>query len=183
MKNGADPQQNAKLHWPCLPQSLPSILPGDLPFFMQAGASYSLKRAIAVIDPQPENRFDAFDRFRLTQEFCQYLRRDCKSHEEFDARCTECDMSVARALIRDSTSSPSVGRRIFRYRCHMGLEEVACIISIGGHRVMVVSGQFCPPEGISDIQKTVDCLGIGPPTPNEVSPELQASHFRFNVVF
>jgi len=62
----------------------------------------------------------------------------------------------------------------------MGLEEVACIISIGGHCVMVVSGQFRPPEGLADIQKTVDQLGVAAPSPNEVSPEFQASCSRFS---
>jgi signal transduction histidine kinase len=62
----------------------------------------------------------------------------------------------------------------------MGLEELAAVISVGGFPVLVISGQYSPPEGISDVLHAIDCLGRSTPTPEQMSAEMATSALKFN---
>jgi signal transduction histidine kinase len=61
----------------------------------------------------------------------------------------------------------------------MGLEEVATVISIGGLSVMIVSGQFRPPEGLRDLRAALSCLGARAPQEADVSSPMWQSICRF----
>ncbi len=171
--------ESGKFHWPDRPERLAAVLPDGLPFFLQAGANYILKRAVSLIDPSENERFDAFDKFRMFQPFCSFLRRDCQNSSGFDASCTRCDMLVARKLIAENLASDAGPRKLMKYRCYLGLEEVASIVSVGGHRVMMVSGQFAPSNGISDTLESLRCLGHNKLPGNCMSPEWSKSREKY----
>lgn len=169
--------------WPCVPDKFSSILPGDLPFFLQTGATHALGRAVSIMDPQEWTRYDAFDPFDNYQSFCRCLRRgtDQQSITHWNASCAECDLLVAKRLVADHHQPLNEPVFFIRYRCYMGLEEIAAVISIGKLPVMVVSGQFMPPEGLSDVKATISCLGARPPRQSEVSPVMWESIRRFDL--
>jgi len=169
--------------WPCVPDTFSSVLPGDLPFFLQTGATHALGRAVSIIDPYEGRRFDAIERFDSYERFCRCLRggyRDQLVSTNWDAKCTECDMLVAEHLCAHSHEFQNALMPVTRYRCYMGLEEVATTISVGGLSVMVVSGQFRPSEGLSDVNTAISCLGVRSPQQYEVSQAMWESICRFN---
>ncbi len=80
--------------WPCVPDGFSSILPGDLPSFLQTGATRAVGRPLSIIDPRKESRIDAIDRFDSYQSFCRCLRGGCIDRQlniNCDANCTMCD--------------------------------------------------------------------------------------------
>jgi signal transduction histidine kinase len=163
--------------WPCKPESFASILPGDLPYFLQTGTTHALGRPISIIDPQEAKRFDPISRFDSYEPFCRCLRGgDDDQPINWDAKCLACDLQAARHLISERCQPQT----LVRYRCYMGLEEAATIITVGGLSVMVISGQFRPPEGVGDIQTAISCLGKRRPRQSEVSPAMWESISRFD---
>lgn len=169
--------------WPCVPDNFCSILPGDLPRFLQTGVTRALRRPVSIIDPQNDKRIDAIDRFDSYEPFCCFLRGgyiDRQIHVSWDESCIRCDLLVAKRLVSDYHQSQNAPMPVIRYRCYMGLEEIATVISVGGLLVMVVSGQFRPPEGLSDVNAAISCLGVRAPRQSEVSPAMWESICRFS---
>ena len=170
--------------WPCIPDNFSSILPGELPSFLQVGVTHGIKRAVSIIDPKNRKRFDAFNRFDGFQPFCRCLRGECINqigNINWDDRCTECDIRVAKRLVSDFNTSLYTPLTPVKYRCYMGLEEVATLIYVSGLPVMVVSGQFRPPEGINDVKVSISCLGKRSPQEQEISPTMWESLRRHNL--
>ncbi len=170
--------------WPCKPLSFCSILPPGLPSFLQTGATHAVHRPVSIIDPVNNERVDPFDRFANYQPFCRYLRgalQEPGSTEASgcDAGCKLCDLLVARRVVGDFNPDASEPVPI-RYRCYMGLEELAAVISIGGFPVLVLSGQFRPPEGLTDVKTAIECLGRSAPPLDDVSPEMRRSASLFS---
>jgi signal transduction histidine kinase len=154
------------------------VLPGDLPYFLQAGVNHALGRAVSIIDPHSRRRFDAFYRFDCYQQFCHKLRDGMDTKEasqDWDNNCTNCDLHVANYLIKNLPVPGNNRASFVRYRCYLGLEECATVVSVGGLQVMVVSGQFLPLTGSEDIKRVLACLGKRPPKENEVSREMWSS--------
>jgi len=170
--------------WPCVPKSFSSILPADLPDFLQTGATHALGRPVSIIDPQGWTRIDAIAPFDGYQSFCRCLRGGCLDRQgsaNWDKMCTRCDLLVAKRLVADCCQSQSASMPLIRYRCYMGLEEIATVISVGGLSVMVASGQFMPPEGLSDVKTGIACLSVRPPRQSEVSPDMWESIRHFSL--
>jgi hypothetical protein len=112
--------------WPCNPDSFSSILPGDLPYFLQTGATHALGRPVSIIDLQDKKRYDAIKKFDKFRPMCKYLREEID--EGWDNKCTKCDLLVAKQLISEGCKPED----IIRYRCYMGFEECATIVRVGG---------------------------------------------------
>jgi signal transduction histidine kinase len=170
--------------WPCVPDSFTSILPGNLPYFLQTGATHAIGRPVSIIDPRGQIRVDAINPFDGYQSFCQCLRGVCQNRQNganWNNICTKCDLLVAKRLVRDRSQLLDTSMPIIKYRCYMGLEELATTISVGGLSVMVVSGQFMPPEGLNDIKTAISSLGVRPPKQSELSPAMWESICRFGL--
>ena len=163
--------------WPCNPESFSSILPGDLPYFLQTGATNALGRPVSIIDPEDEKiRYDAIEKFDKFRPMCKVLRK--KIGKIWDEKCTHCDLLVAKQLIAEGCKP----NNIVRYRCYMGLEECAAIIRIGNLPVMVVSGQFKPPEGLDDTDYVLSQLGKQQlPDSSKLSSTMRQSLSRFRI--
>jgi len=164
--------------WPCVPENLCAILPKNLPTFLQTGATRTLGRAVSLIDPKNKTRADAVNRFDEYQDFCIYLRGGSKLnnfHVIADKICNQCDYLVADEIIKSHRDPTNNDLFVTRYRCYLGLEELATTINVGGHKVMVVSGQFLPQEGIDDIINSLACLGNNKPAKSDVSSDLWES--------
>lgn len=169
--------------WPCVPNKFSDILPLKLPFFLQTGATHALGRPVSIIDPQGMEHFDAFDKFDSFESFCRCLRGGCKEHSinpHWDKACGQCDFLVAKRLIADRDKAQKGPSPPVRYRCYMGLEEIATVISVGGLPVMVVSGQFLPPEGSADVEAAISCLGVKVPLQADISGLLWEAISRFD---
>ena len=168
------------LQWPCNPESFASILTGDLPFFLQTGAVHSLGRAASIIDPKNFQRVDPLNRFDKYTHFCGCLRNGCSERRVSPTPnhgCTACDLRVAQVLIAEQPSGRDPAPQIIRYRCYMGLEEMAAVITVAGFPFMIVTGQFKPAEGLGDLKAALSCLGRR--KPSEVSSAMSASMDRF----
>ena len=164
--------------WPCNPTDFQSILPDDLPHFLQAGLNHVLNRAVSILDPHSHKRFDSFNRFDEYQPFCYRLRRGDENVpvcRDLDRNCTNCDLYVANHLVSQHAQTDASLGPLIRYRCYLGLEELATVISVGGLKVMVVSGQFMPETGPADIKAALHCVGRRAPDENEVSQEFWTS--------
>lgn len=170
--------------WPCVPDSFNSILPGDLPNFLQTGATHAVGRAVSIIDPTAEGRVDAIQRFDGYQQFCKCLRGGCRKPDHAvncNTVCARFDVLVAKQLIAECPStSPCVSHPV-RYRCYLGLEEFAIPITVGGYRLMMVSGQFKPPEGLGDLRAALSCMGRWAPKTSAISGEMSQSLERFRL--
>lgn len=163
--------------WPCVPDGFSSILQGEVPFFLQTGAVHTLGRATSIIDPRTGERFDPQNRFDKFQPFCKCLRGDCLNrarNDDLNQNCLRCDQLVAGYVARNAESVDKDPQAI-RYRCYMGLEEMAYLISVGEVSFMLVAGQFLPAEGSNDIKTSLQCLGIRRPNQSDVSPAMWKS--------
>lgn len=170
--------------WPYRPESFISILPRELPSFLQTGATHTIGRAVSLIDPQASTRIDALERFDRYEGFCKCLRGGCErwtSHENFDVSCRKFDLLVAKKLLADSCGPVDEPTRPRRYRCYTGLEELATLVWVGGVPVMVVSGQYRPPDGLEDLITSVCCLGDRRPLQSEVSAAMWQDMSRLGV--
>jgi signal transduction histidine kinase len=171
--------------WPCFPTDLESLFPGDLPRFLQAGVNHVIGRAVSLIDPISNKRFDSFNRFDGFQPFCLKLRSGLGSNIELsrnrDKNCTNCDLHMARCLTKKFSTFLGAELPLIKYRCYMGLEEYATVISVGGLRIMMVTGQFIPSTGAEDIKQILSCLGKRVPQKTEVSTEMwnSISEYQF----
>jgi signal transduction histidine kinase len=88
-------------------------------------------------------------------------------------------MLVAETFIRTFRPSDSDKLRCTRYRCYLGLEELATVISVGGHPVMVVSGQFLSPQGKDEILGLINCFGKDAPDLSRFSAQYRDSALIF----
>lgn len=161
--------------WPFRPKEFASIFPDDLPYFIQTGATHSLGRAVSLIDSGCGTRIDAQNRFDKYSDFCRCLRGNCQANESLgnnDRTCKAFDLLIARRLIARQDQSSSSGLCVSTYRCYMGLLEMATVIRVGDTSVMLVSGQFMPPEGPADVLAALSSLGKQRPSASEVSPAM-----------
>jgi len=169
--------------WPCFPTDWESLFPGDLPHFLQAGVNHVIGRAVSLIDPNSNKRFDSINRFDSYQPFCLKLRNglenNMKSGLDWDENCTSCDIHIAKYLFKNFSISQDNSLPLIRYRCYLGLEEYATVISISGFRLMMVTGQFMPLTGPNDIKQILSCLGKRVPKATEVSREMWSSISEF----
>lgn len=60
---------------------------------------------------------------------------------------------------------------VITYRCYIGCEEMATPVWVAGHGAMVITGQFMPRTGISDIMQSISSIGRRRPSQSEVSSE------------
>ena len=173
----------ARDKWPYIPPSICSMLPGDLPSFLQTGATHTAGRAVTIVDPAVKARAEPIDRFDGFQPFCKCLRGgcpDCTIGPQCEISCVSFTYNVAAKLLADfSQADASVGEAV-RYRCYLGLEEWAVPFSVGGVNVVMISGQFAPPEGLGDIKIAVSSLGKCVPQFDALSAHMQESLKRFS---
>jgi signal transduction histidine kinase len=163
--------------WPCVPNGFSSIFQGEVPFFLQTGAVHIIRRATSIIDPITGERIDPQNRFDKFQPFCECLRGNSLkkiSGKGFNQACLRCDELVARYLVQNAKSVDHDQHPI-RYRCYMGLEEMAYFIKVGGASFMIVAGQFLPPEGSNDVRAIISNLGLRGPKQSEISEKMWKS--------
>jgi signal transduction histidine kinase/ligand-binding sensor protein len=169
--------------WPYAPDSIFDMLPGDLRSFLQTGATHAAGRAVVIVDPINKVRAEAIERFDRFEPFCRYLREDIHGgldSPKCDNNCKCFGFCIGRKLLTHFPRAEYCVGEPVCYRCYLGLEEWAVPISIGGVRVIAISGQFLPPEGLSDIKVAISCLGVRVPELNELTSEMQKSMIQFS---
>jgi signal transduction histidine kinase len=140
---------------------LSAILDADSLSVIEAGCSVRLGCALTIIDyDQPTETFQRIDPVNHVasfRDFCQTLRNPQRVAGGNEA-CEHCDIQRVRSVI----SSGSTPAQTQEYRCHMGLLDMARVVHVHGQPIAVLlTGQFRPPEGISEIERSIEAIRLG----------------------
>jgi signal transduction histidine kinase len=149
--------------WPFIPTCLSEIMDKDTLAVIESGCCDRLGRPLTILDYDLQtegfsHRIESINEKQRYEGFCRFLRSE-GSVNGGDGACKEWDIKQAKVSLQEfhRTGDP------FRtFQCHMGLQDMTCIIRIRNRPVaLVFSGQYRPAGGISGIQKTIQRLGTG----------------------
>ncbi len=152
--------------------TLQAGIPGHILSFLQAGAAHLVGKPVALVDPFRGARSDPPPGHNKYAPFCAYLRGELSTGgAKANRSCERCSVLAARAAIK------KVGfGEVYRYRCFMGLEEMALpLISRGALTLVAITGQFRSPEGTLDTLNMVERLGISGQPETEMTEGMRSS--------
>ncbi|MEZ4866657.1 MAG: ATP-binding protein [Caldilineaceae bacterium] len=146
--------------WPFTPMCLSEVIGKDTLSVLEAGCAERLGRAMTLIDYDAVHqrlvRTDPINARQNFEPFCHLLRDESRVQGGKHA-CETCDLTMAQAFLESKSLAA-----YREFQCHMGLQDAAQLVELGGRPVAVLfAGQFRPPHGLAQIQANVRQLGTG----------------------